>query len=87
MTISIVDSAEDMLSLRDDWEALSKVQRSPLLEFGWHYNCATTLHDNDAIHVLVQRDSDDVVNAIAPLVILDKGSGDWLEFLGVPRLI
>lgn len=86
MSISIVASAEEMLKLREDWAVLSKLQRNPLLEFDWHYNCATTLHDNDAINVLVQRDDNDEISAIAPLVILDQGRGHWLEFLGVPRL-
>ena len=86
MTISIIEKVESMQDLRDDWSALARRRRSPLLEFEWHHSCATTLHYKDKLHIVVQRDDGGTVTAIAPLVILDKERGTWLEFLGASHL-
>ena len=86
MTISIIENIESMQDLRDDWTALAERHRNPLLEFEWPHSCATTLHCNDRLHVVVQRDDSNTVSAIAPLVILDKGRGTWLECLGTSHL-
>ncbi len=86
MTISIIENAEVMHDLRDDWAALAERRRSPLLEFEWHPSCATTLHCNDKLQIVVQRDDSETVTAIAPLVILDKDRGTWLECLGTSHL-
>lgn len=83
MTVSIVDCLDAMGELHDDWAALAKVQRNPLHDFEWHYACATTLHKNDALHLVVQRNSGDSVSAIAPLVLTRR---DRIEFLGASHL-
>jgi CelD/BcsL family acetyltransferase involved in cellulose biosynthesis len=84
--ISVVENAEAMYNLRDDWVVLAEKQQNPLLEFEWHHSCATTVHGTDALNVLVQRDDDNAVSAIAPLVLLRKGKSTWLEFLGGSHL-
>ena len=56
MTFSIIEKVGPLQDLRDDWTALAERRRSPLLEFDWHHSCATTLHYNDKLHVVVQRD-------------------------------
>ena len=86
MTFSIIEKVGSLQDLRDDWTALAEKRRSPLLEFDWHHSCATTLHCNDKLHVVVQRDDGGTVTAIAPLVILNTDRGTWLECLGTSHL-
>lgn len=86
MTASIIENIEALQDLRDDWITLANGRRSPLLEFEWHHSCATTLHCNDRLQVVVQRDDSNTVSAIAPLVILNKDRGTWLEYIGTSHL-
>ena len=86
MTTSIIEKVESLQDLRDDWTALAERRRSPLLEFDWHHSCATTLHCNDKLHVVVQRDDSGAVTAIAPLVMLNTDRGTWLGCLGTSHL-
>jgi CelD/BcsL family acetyltransferase involved in cellulose biosynthesis len=83
MTISIVDQPDAMVELHDEWAALAKVRRNPLHDFEWNYSCATTLHKDDALHLVVQRNNADGVTAIAPLVLTGR---DSIEFLGASHL-
>ncbi|MEQ8205887.1 MAG: GNAT family N-acetyltransferase [Woeseia sp.] len=77
---------ESLQQLRDDWQSLANVTRSPLLDHAWFDACANHLHANDALHVLVQYDNDDSITAIAPLVRVERERRTWLEFLGSEQL-
>ena len=68
MTVSTVESRDAMLDLRTDWCELAELRQNPLLDYDWFDSCLKTIHRNDALRVMVVRDGDGSVTAIAPLI-------------------
>lgn len=79
MTVSVINSLDQMLEIRDDWDALADQCRNPLLDFDWHYVCADVLHKADRLHIVIHRNASGRATAIAPLVLNQKKQ---IEFLG-----
>jgi CelD/BcsL family acetyltransferase involved in cellulose biosynthesis len=83
MTVSVAKSLDQMLEMESDWTRLSNRHRNPLLDFAWHAACATTLNREDRLRILVQKDVEENITAIAPLVLNRRNQ---FEFLGASRL-
>ena len=57
-----------MQKLGDEWQRLANDHRTPLLDHAWFSACASSLHADDALHIVLQQDSNVSVTAIAPLL-------------------
>jgi CelD/BcsL family acetyltransferase involved in cellulose biosynthesis len=72
-------------TLKRAWDNLAASTRNPLLAFDWFYSCATTIHADDALSVIVVYEDEDV-RAIAPLVAVVHAGNRRLEILGTKNL-
>jgi CelD/BcsL family acetyltransferase involved in cellulose biosynthesis len=72
--------------LRKAWDRLATRLRTPLLGFDWFHACATTIHADDPLRVIVVYDGEEVA-AIAPLAVVSGRAGNSrLEVLGTSKL-
>lgn len=77
----IITSLEDLYAIQNDWNVLALPTGNPLLQFTWYASCAEAFSENEQLHIIVLRDSNDVI-AIAPLVKRCERGVHRLEMLG-----
>ena len=71
--------------LKEGWDRLAAATHNPLLRFDWFWSCATTIHADDALRIVVVYDGEEVA-AVAPLVISSAHARPRLEIIGTSRL-
>lgn len=80
--VDVCSDSEGLYSLRDTWQELAALRRSPLLDFEWFDACARTLHVDDTLRIIALYDDNNQARAIAPLVRVRRENVTWIEFLG-----
>lgn len=82
--VAIVTTLAELVSLRDEWDALSAAFCTPLLDHDWCVTAAESLHEDDEIRTVVIRQAGRVT-AIAPMVA-DHRLGGRLAVPGASTL-
>lgn len=77
----MVRSIPQLEALRDEWDALSRRFRSPLVDHDWFVSCAEAFHHDGDLCILTTREGN-VLTGVAPLV----REGGRLVLLGGSRL-
>jgi len=77
--------SSNLSELARSWNSLAARFGTPLLGFDWFHTCATTIHANDELRVVVVS-RNGIVVAIAPLFIQKERGFHRLEILGVSSL-
>ena len=76
---------EDLHDLQASWGRLTELFETPLLSFDWFYCCATTIHKNDELRIIIIKENNEI-SAIAPLFIQKRKGYHRLEILGTSIL-
>lgn len=84
-TFEVLTKVADLVAVAGDWETLARRFRNPLLGADWFQACAETLYQEADLRVGIVRASGSIC-AIAPLVIVRRDGGEWLEILGASKL-
>lgn len=83
--VDVLTRIVDIRAVASGWDVLAARAGSPLLGADWFLACAETLCAESDLRVVVVR-SKDTICAVAPLVIVRRDGGEWLELLGVSVL-
>jgi CelD/BcsL family acetyltransferase involved in cellulose biosynthesis len=84
MERTIIRSADEFESLRDEWNILAKRWASPVFDHAWFMSAARSLHAADELCVHIIREDGRLI-AAAPLAV-DRSRGRRRALLGVSKL-
>ena len=77
--------SQELAAIERSWNLLAERFKSPILDFDWFYTCATTIHSNDILKIVVVSNDEGIV-AIAPLYLNSEGGYRQLQILGTVSL-
>ncbi len=84
--MAVLRSIQQLESLAGEWNGLADLTRHALLRHEWFLSAARTLHANDTLAVVADRDAAGRLTAVAPLVARVDGGVTRVELLGSSAL-
>ena len=81
MPVEIIECADDLATIATEWNSLAERFGNPLLRYEWFNACAHASSPTGTLSIIVIR-SHGEIRAIAPLVLVKRGSVSTLQFLG-----
>ncbi len=83
--MDVIRSLRQFEALHSEWNRLADLHGNPLLWHEWFFSCASTLHAERDLFVVVDR-TGGVLHAAAPLAVRRARGVSRLEFLGAAAL-
>jgi CelD/BcsL family acetyltransferase involved in cellulose biosynthesis len=84
--MAFLRSIQQLESVAGEWNGLADLTGHALLRHEWFLSAARTLHANDALTVVADRDATGRLTAVAPLVSRIEGGVTRVELLGSAAL-
>ena len=84
--MAILRSIPQLEAIAAEWNSLADRAGHALLRHEWFLSAARTLHAQDELSVVINRDASGRLNAVAPLVLSNSNGPARMEFLGASTL-
>lgn len=84
--VEMINSAEDIENLRDEWNHLVEQTSNPLISYDWFLSCMTTFCPQDGCNLLALR-SNSGIKAVAPLSRINRLGITYFEIPGTAELM
>jgi CelD/BcsL family acetyltransferase involved in cellulose biosynthesis len=84
--MAVIRSIQQLESLADEWNRLADLTGHALLRHEWFLTAARTLHANEPLTIVTDRDASGRLTAVAPLVVRTERGMSRLEIMGSAAL-